>query len=282
MYNLHDLESIAYFQKKAYQKDEVIFNEGEENTFLYIVLEWKLLVDKQISLYSDDRKEIAILQPWDIFWEGSISGSYKKQVRVVCKELTILYYLDTTLDLHKCLIEFPLISFEIFKKIIALTNSRLLVSDREATINYEVTKRINGLEKVDFKSLTSLFDQIANVFWCDYLLYLEKKEFIEHTLVIRYDTRNTGKVENIVITFPDDFKTNILEENGINLWENTFLQRIRVSWEILWYLVFWNNSKDFNDSDHRIAESIANSLVWVLRQKKLLDEERDKNYLKSL
>lgn len=281
MYNLHDLESVVYFQKKTYEKDEVIFNEGEENIFLYVVLEWKLLVDKQISS-SEERKEIAILQSGDIFWEGSISGNYKKQVRVVCKEKAILYVLDTSTNLNKCLTEFPLISFEIFKKIISLTNTRLLVSDREATINYEVTKKINALEKIDFKSLTSLFDQIANAFWCDYLLYLEKKEFIEHTLVIRYDTRNSGKNENIVITFPDDFKTNILEENGINLWENTFLQKIAVWGEILWYLVFWNNSKNFNDSDHRVAESIGNSLVWILRQKKLLDEERDKNYLKSL
>jgi CRP-like cAMP-binding protein len=39
MFNIFDLESVAYFQKKAYEKDEVIFDEGEENTFLYVVLE---------------------------------------------------------------------------------------------------------------------------------------------------------------------------------------------------------------------------------------------------
>jgi tRNA nucleotidyltransferase (CCA-adding enzyme) len=47
-------------------------------------------------------------------------------------------------------------------------------------------------------------------------------------LIIRYDTRNAGKNQDIVITFPDDFKTNVLEENGINLGRNTLLQKISI------------------------------------------------------
>jgi hypothetical protein len=65
------------------------------------------------------------------------------------------------------------------------------------------------------------------------------------------------------------------------LGRNTLLQKISIGWETLWYLVFGNNSQEFNDSDHRVVESIANSLVWILRQKKLLDEERDRKYIKS-
>ena len=92
--------------------------------------------------------------------------------------------------MEKCLQQFPSLSLQILKEIISLTNKRLLVSNKEATVNYEITKQINALETIDTKGLTSLFDSISKIYGSDYLLYLEKKEFIEHTLVIRYDTRD--------------------------------------------------------------------------------------------
>ncbi len=282
MLDLNQLSQNPFFHQKKVQKDELVFDEGEIDTCLYIVWDGEICIEKYLSPERNEVKEIAVLHSTDIFWEWAFSASAPKEVRVRALEDSTLYFIDVAKDMELCLQQFPPLSLQILKEIISLTNKRLLVSNREATINYEITKLINGIEIIDMKNITSLFDQISRIFWSDYLLYLEKKEFIDHTLVIRYDTRNSGKYGDIVITFPDDFKRDVLEEYWINLWKNTLIQKISVGWIILWYIVFWNSLKEFSHSDKRNAQSIANNLVWILRQKKLLDEERDKVYLKTI
>lgn len=281
MLNLRDIQNIPFFQKKLFQKGDIIFDEGVVDGYIYIVLSGQLSVEKYVSQWVKEVKKLAILNTWDIFWEGALSDSLPKQVRVQALSQGELVFIDVQKDMEKCIQQFPVVSFSLLKEIISLTNKRLLISNREVTVNFEITKYINNMESLDIKSFALLFDNISRVFWSDYLLYLEKKEFIEHTLVIRYDTREPGKFQNKVITFPDDFKRDVLEEYGINLWNNTLIQKITIGWTLLWYIVFGNKEAEFTDSDKRNSQLVASSLVWILRQKKLLDEERDKNYLKN-
>lgn len=282
MLNLENLLHNPFFHKKWFQENQLIFDEWAIDTCLYIVYEGEICIEKYVSPDKKEVREIAILHSWDVFWEWAFSELTPKEVRVRAVKESMLFYIDVTKDLEQCLQQFPALSLQILKEIISLTNKRLLVSNREATINYEITKMINSIETFDMKSVTSLFDSISQIFGSDYLLYLEKKEFIEHTLVIRYDTREPWKFRDTVIRFPDDFKRDVLEEYGINLWKNTLIQKISVGWILLWYIVFWNAEEDFSHSDKRNAQSIANNLVWILRQKKLLDEERDKVYIKTI
>jgi hypothetical protein len=53
--------------------------------------------------------------------------------------------------MENCLQQFPTLSLQILKEIISLTNKRLLVSNKEATVNYEITKQINAIETIDTK-----------------------------------------------------------------------------------------------------------------------------------
>jgi hypothetical protein len=282
MFDFSQLQQNPFFQEKSFQRNDIVFDEWAIDTCLYVVIEWEFLIEKHISSNDSELKELALLHKGDIFWEWSFSQVVPKEVRIRAVKEGKLLFIDIAKDMENCLQQFPALSLQILKEIISLTNKRLLVSNKEATVNYEITKQINAIETIDTKWLTWLFDSISKIYRSDYLLYLEKKEFIEHTLVIRYDTRDPWKFQNKVITFPDDFKKDVLEESGINLWKNTLIQKISIWKIVLGYIVFWNKETDFTDSDRRSAHSIANNLVWVLRQKKLLDEERDRNYIKNI
>jgi hypothetical protein len=113
--------------------------------------------------------------------------------------------------------DFPKESLLLLNEIISLTNKRLLLANREITVNSELQKTISLLEKIDMRHIFFLIDRLKLIFACDYILYIEKSQFISDAIVIRYDTRAQGKFQDIAIRFPDDFSQDVLEKNGINL-----------------------------------------------------------------
>lgn len=66
--------------------------------------------------------------------------------------------------MKKCMEQFPLLVFEILKKVIVLSHERLMASDREATVNYEITTLINSIDKIEVKTLAFLFDTILQIY----------------------------------------------------------------------------------------------------------------------
>jgi hypothetical protein len=141
--------------------------------------------------------------------------------------------IDASCDMTKCMRDFPSESLFLLNEIISLTNKRLLLSNREITVNSELQKTISKLEKVDMKNILHLVDQLKNIFGSDYILYIEKSQFLSDAIVIRYDTRQSGKLQDIAIRFPMDFSQDILEQNGINLGGYTLIQKLMIADDVL-------------------------------------------------
>jgi hypothetical protein len=68
-----------------------------------------------------------------------------------------------------------------------------------------------------------------------------------------------------------------LEEIWINKSDKIITKEISIWNEVLWNIIVWRK-QDFNQNEKRIFLAMINSLSWILKQKKVLEEERDKNF----
>ena len=281
MLNISLFEKSPLFQKKTFTKDEVIFDEWEVNDNLYLVKSGKLAVEKYTTDERLEVKELATLWGGNFFWEASISSETPKEVRIKALEDSELVFINAKVDFIKFLETNPQEAFYLFSFIIAETNKRLLTANMQIIANYEIDKTINELETIDTKSIFLLIDKIRSIVWCSYLLYLEKNEFVQDTMVLKYDTRLKGKAQDLAISFswnfpPEDFRKNKVYVSRFNL-----VIPVCVGKEILGYFVFGQNLRDFNESEKKTIVAVSASLTWVLHQKRLSDEEKNKNYMKG-
>jgi len=60
-----------------------------------------------------------------------------------------------------------------------------------------------------------------------------------------------------------------------------FTQKLSIWKNDLWYLIFLKKNINFNESDKKVLASTSSSIAWLIKQKQLLDEERDKEYMEN-
>jgi hypothetical protein len=116
----------------------------------------------------------------------------------------------------------------------------------------------------------------------DFILFLEKNPVIDSYLNVKYDTRNQWKICDIVIEILDENNMEgLLKKENISLAQNLFIEKLSI-WSLeVWYFVLWRENSDFEENEKKIITSISTSLSWVIRQKRLLDEERDKQFMNN-
>ena len=74
-------------------------------------------------------------------------------------------------------------------------------------------------------------------------------------------------------------KLDLLELKLNDMYHN--IQQLTI-WDIeLWYLVYFRKNVNFSNNDKKILTSISTWISWLIKEKKILEEEQNKNYMES-
>lgn len=266
------------FKAQILKKWEILFDEWDKNDNLYIILYWELQVEKYISKELNETKILAYLKKNEIFWEASLNWDWVKQVRIKAKRESHLLYINAKKWLEEFSKKYPIEAVNLLKYIIHLWNKRLTESNRLIAATYKMSKEIMKITKITNKEIFNLIEILKKITQVDYVLYLEKNQVLENYMTVRYDTRESWKILDKVIEFTDSR----LDLLSLRIWNYfTYIQNISIWTEDLWILYFFKKDENFTDNDKKTILLTSLSLAWVVKQKKLNDEERDIDYMNS-
>ena len=278
MLDINSLKTTWYFKEKTLEKWEVLFDEWEIDSNIYLVIVWKLKIEKYISNNNKDTKVLAYLLNNDVFWESALNLNKNKEVKITAIKKSKLLYINAQSDFDDFSFKFPFESSSLLKYIIFLTNKRLLESNRLIAATYKISIEITKIEKITNIKIFELIDILRYIIGVDYILYLEKKSSIENYLTLKYDTRNKWKMNDKVIEITDS-KLFLL---NLKIWNYySYNQKIAIWNEELGFLFFIKKNNDFTDNDKKAILLTITSIAGVMKQKRIQDEERDKNYMHS-
>ncbi len=280
MLNIEFYKSSGFFWYKELQSWSLVFDEWDLDDNLYIIESWKVAIEKYTTVEKKETKELAILWEFDFFWEASLNSSdISKEALVKVVEDVKLLYINWKDWLQKFIEKYPKEWLDLLKFIVDATNKRLLKSNKQITANYEIVKSIIGIEKINDKNIFSIIDKIKLITWYEYVLFFEINPVVTHYLTLKYDTREHWKLQDKIIERWSLTTLNELD-NIILSWYN-FVQKLSI-WNIdLWFMIFWKN-KSFTYDDKKLIVSISNNLTWLLKQKEILKEELNRNYMKNI
>jgi hypothetical protein len=57
------------------------------------------------------------------------------------------------------------------------------------------------------------------------------------------------------------------------------IQTLSIWEDDLWYLIYFRKNNKFNDNDLKILSSISIWISWLIKEKIMLEEERNKKYM---
>jgi len=277
MLDLQILENSWFFKKINLNTRDVVFNEWDFDDNIYIILAWELSVEKYTQKNSNETKHLANLKKFDIFWEASLNNSNPKEVKIVAKRKTILLSINAKDWINSFSEKYPKEWLNLLKYIIYLSNKRLLESNTLITATYKISKEIIELEQINNKKIFELIDKLKEIIDVSYILYFEKNPVMENFIKLKYDTRKKWSLQDEVIEITDN-KLNLLSLKVKDYF--SYIQKLAIWENDLWFLIFFKKDSDFNENDKKVLTSTTTSIAWLIKQKQLLDEERDKDYLK--
>lgn len=276
MIDINLLINSWYFKTQILKKWDVLFDEWDKNENLYIILNWELQVEKYLSKELNETKVLAYLKKNEIFWEASLNWNWVKEVKIKSKWETHLLYINAKIWLEEFSKKYPTQAVNLLKYIIHLWNKRLIESNRLIAATYKMSKEIMKITKISNKEIFNLVEILKKITQVDYILYLEKNQVLENYMTVRYDTREKWKILDKVIEFTDSR----LDLLSLRIWNYfTYIQNISIWTEDLWILYFFKKDENFTDNDKKTILLTSLSLAWVIKQKKINDEERDIDYM---
>ena len=273
MFNIKDLKLSGYFKEKTLERWELLFDEWEIDNNLYYVVSWKMAIEKYTTSEKENTKELAIIKSATFLWEWSLSESNPKEVRCFVLEKTTVLYINAVKDFWDFMKNDVELAKDILVNIISLTNKRTLDSNKYITSLYEINRSIKNISQINFLEIFKILEKIKNILNWEYLLYLEVNPIYKKYLTLKYDSRKHLKMQDILVE-KWHYK---LEEIWINKKDKIITKEISIWDEVLWNIIVWRK-QDFNQNEKRIFLAMVNSLSWILKQKKVLEEERDRNF----
>ena len=276
MINIELLKSSDYFKEKTLKKWEVLFDEWEIDNNLYYILEWQLSIEKYTTKERKISKQLAIIDEKDFFWEGSLNNSEKKQVKIIALKNTKLLYIDAKKDFLEFMKIFPEEAKNILVYIIGVTNKRTLIWNKYITSIYEINKQITEIKNINFREIFKIYDKINLILEWKYLLFLESNSVDENYLTLKYDSRKPWKMQDLLIKKWEYS----LEDIWIENWDKIITKEISIWLEVLWNIIVAKES-EFNQNEKRIFLWMMNSLSWLLKQKNIIEEERNKQFIEN-
>lgn len=278
MLQINFLKNSWHFKEFHLEPNEVLFDEGEIDNNIYIVIAWEINVEKYTTSNRDETKVLASLYRNDIFWEAALNSDKPKRVKMVAYRKTFLLSINAREWIQKFSEEYPEEWINLLKYIIHLTNNRLSKSNELITANYKVTQEILKIEKVNNKNIFWLIDKLENIINVDYTLFLENNPVLENYLVIKYDSREKWKMKDQIIEITDN-RLDLLELKLNDTYH--YLQRLSIGEKELWYLIFFRRMKNFNDNDKKILASVSTWISGLIKEKIILEEENNRDYMES-
>ena len=282
MLDINFLENKPNFELITLEKSGVLFDEWDIDNNLYIIKSWSLSVQKYTTIDKTELKQLAVLKKWDIFWEWALKLSEPKQVKIISLDKVILLKIDAKHWMQEFIKNFPSQWIELLSSIIDITNKRLLESNFLVTSNYSMSKTISEIEIYDNKNLFKILYEFNKILWSEYILYLEKNPVIDNYMVVKYDSRYNGKMQNNIVDLQDN-KLHIkdLVEDGIELEKYNHIEELKNKNEIIWYLIIWEKNNNFNEGQKKVISSITTLIAGVIKQKQIYEEEKNKNFIKE-
>lgn len=278
MLDINKLKISWYFKEVVLEKWEVLFREWDFDENIYIVLAWELTVSKFTSKAKDEAKILAYLITNDVFWEAALNSSNKKEVNIIANRKTVLLSINAKEWLNEFGKKYQDEALNLLKYIIYLSNKRLSEANYLITASYKISKEILELQEINNKNIFLLIEKIKEIIAVDHIMYYENNPVMENYITLKYDTRTKWKLLNEVKELTNnnldllDLKIDNYEIHSqkLSIWNNN-----------LWFLVFLKKDYKFNESDKKVLVVAATSISWLIKQKQLLDEQRDKDYMNN-
>jgi hypothetical protein len=276
MINIDLIKTSNHFKEKILRTWEVLFDEWDIDNNLYYILEGQLSIEKYTTKERDTTKQLAIINNKDFFWEGSLNNSEEKKVKIIALEETKLLYINGKTEFLEFTKAFPEEAKNILVNIISITNKRILSWNKYITSIYEINKQVSKIQNVNFKEIFCLFEKIKFILELKYLIFLETNNIDKTYLKLKYDSRKPWKMQDLLIKRWESLITKIwiIDE------EKTIIKDISIWSEVLWRIILVKDN-DFSKNDEIIFLWVINSIFWILKQKELLEEERDKKFSKN-
>ena len=283
MIDLNFLWTCKYFTKQEMHSEEILFDEGEHDTFLYIIYDGELVVEKKIKA-GWNYKTLSYIRTGNILWEGWLIRKQKKEVRIRATRETILLKIawDIFVDFVR---EFPSESYQLLIHIIAHGNDRLLKANTEITANYEISRSIAHIKNFDTQNIEKVLETIETILESENILYLEKNTIVPWYYKVKYSC-GLGNIywENAIIyVWWDNFDINALQDSEhISLKKYSGCASVVYGWITKWYLIISRSKKQYNENDNKLLENAATSFAGVVWHKEILDIEKNKKHIKNI
>lgn len=273
MFDMNFLTSSPHFTTKKLAAKEVLFDEWDIDTNIYIVINWILSIEKYTTPERTDTKVLATLKTENFVGEWGLNWDFKKEVKILAETDVNLLVIDAQKWFTSFMEDNPEHAKNLLSTIISVTNRRLSDANKYITSVYQINKNIRELVDVNFKEIFKILDSINNIMESDFLLFLEVNPVMKEYLTLKYDSRKSWKMADTIVE-----KWNYtLEEIGIQ-WDFKILTKEITLWkESLWNIIIARKSR-FSENEKRIFLALISSLSWLLKQKKVLEEERDREF----
>ncbi len=276
MFDIKFLKNSWFFLERILDSWDVLFDEWEIDGNLYIIEFWKLSIEKYTTKEKVSTKQLAILGEWDFVWEWALNKYWPKEVKILALEETKVLYIEAKKDFMKFLEKFPSQARDILVYIISITNERVLASNKYITSIYEINKSIRDLKEITLKEIFLLFEKIKIIMDSEIILFFEKNYVMKEFLTLKYDSRIPNKMQDKIV----ESWNFSLDEFNLDKNIRILSKEIIIAEESLWFLVIWKK-EIYNENEKRIFLWIINSISGVLKQKKILEEERNKKFMRE-
>lgn len=282
MIHLEHIKSSGHFKEINLKAWDILFREWDIDENLYIIYDGELSVERSIETKKWDFKQLSLIWIWNVVGEAALSHSQPKEVQIVANRDSKLLKIEGKIDFPKYVAAFPEDAYEVLVSVISITNSRLLRSNRQLTANYEVNVAISKIKDISITSIYKLLLIFQSILWVGQIMYFEKNRAMDTYYKLRYDSKNKSAIQNKIIKFEENFlDIEVLKQENIEL-SKYFRSAELTLWEEHYgFLVIGRDEKDFHENEEQLLINTAGSFVWIIHQKWLIDEARNKNYIKS-
>ena len=283
MLNIEFLQSSGFFKTVSLKQGDVIFDEWEIDNNLYVIISWKIDVLKYTTIERKTTKKLATLLKMDFFWEGWLSSrDQAKKVKLTAASDSELISIDAWDEMEKFISENPEQGLLFLKHIIYITNKRLNKNNRQIAADYELNKEINNIEKVTLKSIFHIIDRIKAIIECEYIVFFEHNIVLDNYYKLKYDTRSGVSFDEMSLEIKDTNNPRVIKDmKGINFSPFNTIVNLSIWERNLWFLIAGRKNNVFNENEKNMLVSMGNSLSGIIKQKEVLEEERNKNYIKE-
>ena len=278
MLDINKLKDTWYFTEITLEKWDVLFNEGDIDNNIYIILVWELSVEKYTTKSKNETKILWFLWKDDVFWEAALNTNEAKQVNIVSRTKSKLLYISAKKLITTFSIKYKDYAFSLLMYIIYLSNKRLSESNSLITATYKISNEISKLNDINIKSIFMIIEKMKEALNVDDIVYYEINPVMNNYITRKYDTRKIWKLLNDIIEINNN-ELDLLEYRSD--WYYTFKQKLSIWSNDIWYLIFLKKWQKFSDSDKKVFITTSGSIAWLIKQKQLMDEQRDKEFMQE-